>query len=372
MNFVNIQASHVVPSKGYKQPSVRTGYEYVLPYKTADNFCKMAEEDGKVLSKTKDLMTVQYKDGREETYNIGTVYTNYEGIDYKNVLVTNLKEGAKFKAGDNLYYHEDFFEQDWLDKSRIVSKVTNNYTIALTTNSETYEDSTAVSSRVMKEITTSVLKERSFILDFDTNIDRIVKVGDEVYPNDILFVDTGDGYNAGNLNETSLSLLEAISSMSPRAKYRGVIDRIEVKYNGDVSDMSPTLASIVNKLDRETYARTKGTRYEARNNKVTGEYSVGGKKLDIDMLELKFYINVELEMAIGDKLAMANQAKSVIGEVFHYDIEGVESKDIVDGMIATVSFIYRVIDSPFKLGTTNRIVRHVSKQASDVYFGDKK
>lgn len=368
MNYTGIQLSHTVPSPGYKQSPLRTGYEYVLPYKTGSNFCKMATEDGVVTTKTKDVITVTYKSGLVESYQIGDVYTNYEGVDYKNGLVTTLKEGDKFKAGDNIYYHEDFFEPDWLDKRKIVFKINKIYTVALVSNSETYEDSSAISSKVMGEITTSVLKERSFILNFDTNVNNIVKVGDEVYPNDPLFVDSGEDYNAGNLNEASLSLLESIAAISPRAKYRGVVDRIEVKYNGDISDMSPTLAALANKANKETYARTKGTPYEAKNNQVTGEYTTGGKKLELDTIEIKFYINVVLDMAVGDKLVVANQAKSVIGEVYKHRIEGAVSHDEVDVMMATIGFINRVIDSPIRMGTTNRLTRHVSKQAADIYF----
>lgn len=347
---------------------MRTGYEYLIPYKTGEIYCKMAEEDGVVVSKSSDLLHVRYKSGREESYKIGNIYTSMEGAEYKNELVTELKEGSRFKANDNLYYHKDFFEKDWLDPSKIIFKTNKIATIMVTSTPETYEDSSAVSKKTMRSVTTKITKERSFILKFDTNINNLVKVGDIVEPNSTLFVDTGDGYEAGNLSENTLSLLETLSSMSPRAKYKGIIDRIEVKYNGEISDMTPSLAKLAQSINKETLSKTKGTPYEAKNNRVSGEYTTSGKKLDLDTIQIKIFIEIDLDMGIGDKLVIGNQAKTVVGEVFDYNIHGVESGDEVDMMTSYVGFVHRIIDSPFRIGVTNRLVRLYSKNIVDAYF----
>lgn len=329
----------------------------------------MADEAGTVLEVTNRRVKVQYKDGKEETFKIGTNYTNYEGVDYNNILVTDLKQGDKFKEGDNIFYHKDFFERDWLNPDRLILKYNRTYRVALVSDPSTYEDSCAVSKRVKMELTTSMLRERKFTLDFSKNIDNLVQIGQEVTPNSTLFVDSGDGYDAGNLSSTALSTLEALASLSPRAEYKGVVDSISIKYNGDVSDMTPSLAKLANKLDKQLWEETKGTTYEAKNNKVTGEYTSSGKKLNIDEIEIKIFIRVEGETAVGDKVVFANQAKTVVGEVFEYDMIGTESGETVDATIASVSFIYRVIESPYLLGTTARLSSLYTKELVKAYFG---
>lgn len=329
----------------------------------------MADGDGVVKSVSDDRMVVEYKDGREESYVIGNTLGSVEGVDYLHVLKTDLKEGSKFKEGDALYYHKDFYEPDWLDPTKLVFKTNKIVTVALASNSETFEDSSAISARLKDEMRTDIVMERQYILDFDTNIDNLVKPGDEVEPDTPLFVNAGEGSSTGNLSTTTLSLLESISTFSPRAKYKGVIDRIEVKYNGDIEDMSPSLQKLVGKLDRELYKRTKGSTYEAKNNKVGGEYNAGGSKLNIDTLELKVYIRVNLDMDVGNKWVFGNQAKTVGGDVYTHYIKGVETGDHVDAMFAYIGFVHRIIDSPIRMGLLSRLTRHMGNKIAKDYFG---
>ena len=342
-----------------------------MPYKSSEEFAKMADEDGVVVSVNNTTLKVRYKSGEEKVYSIADHFSLVEGVDYKHVLTSNVKEGQRFKKGDALYYHKDFYEKDYLDPTKLVFKSNKVITVAMTVNAETYEDSSAISSRMMDGITTTIAYAERFIIPFDTDITNLVKVGDEVEPNTPLFVNLGDVGNTGNLSDASIALLEAQTQNSPRAQHKGVIERIEVKYNGDKADMSESLGKLVSKLDRETYERTKGTEYETKNNRVTGEYSSKGVKLDIDTLELKIYIGVNLGLGIGDKLVVGNQAKTVIGEIFDYSITGKDSGDTVDMMFGYLGFLYRIIDSPVRMGTTNRVVRLRMRQLAREYLSEK-
>lgn len=359
----------MVGATNYQQSAIRTGYEYLVPSKTGTTFALMAPDDGVVTDITKNKITVTYKNGKTESYSIGDTHTTHEGVVYRNELVTNLTKGNKFKKNEPIYYHDGFFEPDWLDKTRLVYKQNRTVNVAISSASETYEDSNAISYALSQEMKTVVLKERKYTLAFDTNIDKLVKVGDEVFPNTTLFIDTGDTDNANNLSELSLSLLDTITSISPRAKYKGVVDRIEIKYNGDIDDMSPTLKVLANRLDRDIYERTKGTKYEARNNKVSGEYASEGKKLTLDTLELKILIRVDINMGVGNKLVVGNNAKSVTGKVINYPMVGSVTGTNVDLQMSLSTFVYRVTVSPFLTGTANKLIDGVSKKVADIYFG---
>jgi hypothetical protein len=163
-------------------------------------------------------------------------------------------------------------------------------------------------------------------------------------------------------------MLQSLASLSPKAKVKGKIDKYEIRYNGELSDMSPTLRKLASRLDRELYDETKGTAIENSTGRVTSEYRVGGKNLNMDTLELKVYIRVRLTQAIGDKGVFANQMKSIISDVFTNNII-TASGERIDAIFSYRGMLNRIVNSPILIGTTNRILKHVSKQVADVYFG---
>jgi len=367
INFVNIQNGHTIASEGYMQPLVRTGYEYIMPYRVGKLYCVIAKDDGVVVNKTDKLLTVKYKDNTIEGIALGTKFGRMEGSIYLHEIVTELKKGDKFNKNDYLAYNKAFFERDWLDKSKLVLKMNRYVTTALMMNNEVFEDSSAISKEFSRTMKTYIIKERKFIINFKQNIVNLLPIGTKVKPNDVLFtlVDENTDYN--NLSESSLELLKTLANISPKAKAYGEIIRYEIKYNGELSDMSPTLRKIAKQLDNEVYEETKGTEYEITSNKVTSEYRSDGINLDVDTAEFKVFIKVELNMGIGDKGVFGNQMKSVVSEVISSDIY-TESGERVDAMFSYKSIINRVVNSPILLGTTIRLIRKVSQLVAEKYF----
>lgn len=367
MNYVNIQNGHTIMSGGYKQPIIRTGYEYVMPYKVGKLYCTMAREDGIVTKRTDKIVIVKYKDGEVEGIPIGIRYGKMEGSTYPHSIVSDLKEGDKFKMGEPIAFNEYFFERDWLDPRRILMKFNRNVTVALTMNNEVYEDSSAISAELSKTMSTKSIKDKSFILEFGKNIINIIPEGTDVEPNDILFTVLDETTDYNNLSETSINMLQNLASLSPKAKIRGTVVRYEVKYNGDIADMSPTLRKLANRLDKEAFEESEGTEYEVQNNRTTSEYRSEGKNLNVDTLELKVFIQTEIEQKLGDKSVYAGQMKNVISNVFHQTIT-TNSGDKIDAMFSFKGMLARQVVSPIIMGTTNRLVRYASKKLAEIYF----
>lgn len=367
-NFVSIQNSHTIASQGYLQPVLRTEFEYVMPYKVGKLYCTMAEEDGVVLEKSDKLLTVKYKSGVVESIPIGYKYGRMEGSVYPHSLVTDLVPGSKFKKDQYLAYNESFFEKDWLDQSRLVMKFGRNVTVALTMNEEVFEDSSAISSRLSKTMSTTIVKEKIFVFDFKKNIINVTPEGTAVDPNSILFTVLDENTDYSNLSESTVEMLQNLAALSPKAKVNGIIDRYEVKYNGEIADMSPTVKKLVTRLDRMAYDESKGTEYEVANNRVSSEYRSEGKNLNIDTLELKVFVKININQAVGDKGVFANQMKSVISDVYNTTIV-TESGEEIDAMFSYRGILNRIVTSPILIGTTNRLVKHVSPMVANIYFG---
>jgi len=369
INFVSIQNGHTIASKGYHQSLLRTEYEYVIPYRVGSLYANHAEKNGKVIDKTDKLLIVKYEDDVIKSYPLGYRYGKMEGATYPHKLITNFNKGDKVKKNDFLTYNENFFEQDWLDKNNIMLKFSRNLTVALTMNNEVFEDSSAISEKASKEMSSNFIKEKSFIIEFNKNIHNLVPEGTDVTPDTILFtLSDSELEDTGNLNESTIEILQSLTNLSPKAKVNGTVVRYEIRYNGEKQDMSPSLRKLANKLDKEVYEETKGTENEASNNQVSFEYRVDGKNLQLDTLELKVFIMIEVTQAIGDKGVFANQMKTVLSDVYSELILTEESNEQVDGMFSYKGILNRIVNSPILIGTTNRLIKQASKNVVDIYF----
>jgi len=367
INFISIQNSHTIASIGYRQPIIRTEYEYVMPYKVGSLYTTMAKQDGIVLDKTEKLLTVRYKDNTTESIKLGIQYGRMEGSVYPHPIISNLTKGSKFKVGDYLSYNTSFFEPDWLDESKLVMKMGRDVTIAIALTDEVLEDSSAISKELSEEMSSYIIKEKIYVLEFNKNIINILPVGSKVSPNTILFTVVDSDADFSNLSESTITMLQNLASISPKAKVEGIIDKYEVKYNGEKSDMSSTFRKLTNQLEKEEYEASKGTSREITNCLVTSEYRSEGKNLRVDTIELKVFIKVLLKQNIGSKGVFAGQMKSVISSVYSETMV-TESGTKIDGIFSISSILNRIVNSPILMGTTTRLTKHVSKKVADMYF----
>lgn len=339
-----------------------------MPYRVGELYCARAAEDGKVIEVTDKRVTVQYKSGQLQSFPLGETYGRMEGSVYKHVLTPHVKNGQTVKAQDPITYNSGFFEPDWLDPSRLIMKFGKNVTVALTMSDESYEDSSAISQRLSKEMTTPYIKEKIFIIEFQKNIIGIKPQGSTVTVQDTLFTILDEHTDYTNLSESSVSLLKTLANVSPKAKMNGSVFRYEVKYNGDISDMSPTLKKLCSQLDKELHERTKNTDREVKTNRVSTEYRSQGKNLMPMTLELKVFLETKITQANSDKGVLSSNLKSVLSHVLPATIT-TESGDVVDLMFSYRSILNRGVLSPLLMGTTSRLLKRLSPKVAEAYFG---
>lgn len=328
----------------------------------------MSQDSGVVTNLTDKKIEVQYSSGDKASYNLGYTYGRMEGSVYKHQLVTDLTKGSKFKIGEPITYNSAFFEKDWLDDTRLLMKFNRLISVAFSMTDDVYEDSSSVSPELGELMRSPVIKERSFVIEFDKNIVGLKQVGDFVTPNDTLFTLMDPSTDYSNLSDSSIDMLKSISSLSPKAKVNAEVFKLEVKYNGDISDMSPTLRKVVQKLDKEIDELTSGTPEHIDSNKVTSEYRCEGKNLMPNTLELKVFLEFSSKLETADKGVFGAQMKSVASDVFTGHIT-TESGKPVDAIFSYTSALNRITLSPILMGTTNRLLRHVSPKIAAAYFG---
>ena len=358
--------SHVIPIKTMRVPYVRTGYEAILPIRVNDKFCVTAEDDGKVTSVNKSEVTIEYNKLGKKKYKLRSWSSKEEaGTCYVHKLVTSLKVGDKIGKDDTVIYDEFFFEPDIFNPKRVVYKQGDVVTVALMEDKETFEDSAGIHKRLINRLGTSVTKIKSIIVSKDDNIINLVKPGQHVEPTDVLLTITDPIFaNANKLDEKTLSILQGLKNVSPKAKVKGDIEKVEIRYNCNKKDLSQSLKDAVEDSDKKLI-ETVGFPGE-----VNSSYSVEGVPLLEGEVQIKIYINSGDSMSIGDKAILGNQLKFTVGEVFDYDIETEDGTEI-DVTFGLTSIMARIVCSPLNMGVAGMCLEKLEQKAVEMYFGKK-
>lgn len=367
VNFIGIQQAHTVACKGYTQMPVRTGYEQVIAQRTSDLFAFSAKKPGRVKSVTDDGMVVEYDDGEVKGIELGRRYGKAAGLTIPHDVITDLKEGQKFKEGELLCYNGGFFERDILNPNNVVWKAGVVVKTALMEAMVTLEDSSAISQRVAELLTTKTTKIKEIVLNFDQSVRRLVKAGDSVEPEDILCViEDAVTANSELFDETTLDTLRILSAQTPTAKVKGVVERIEVYYHGDKEDMTESLRAIANASDREMAKRYKNAGKKAFTGSVDDSYRVDGEPLAPDTLSIRLYITSDVPAGVGDKGVFCNQMKTVFGQVMTGEVT-TETGKVIDAIFGQKSIQDRIVLSPEIIGTTTTLLDVIAKKAIAAY-----
>lgn len=367
VNIASIQASHTVATLGYHQPFLRTGYEEIVPYRVTDLYAVVAKKPGKVISKNNDGIIVEYDDGETQGVELGIRMGSSEGSTYPHNITSFLNEGDTFEPGHTIAYNDGFFEPDILDPKKVIWKTYMTVKTALYESTQTHEDSCAISKKISADLTTKTSQVRSFVINFDQGVRNVVKPGTKVGPNDIIFIIEDEITNASDLfDEESLSTLQMLSNKAPKAKIKGIVDRYEVYYNGDLEDMSPTLRELAEASDKRLIKKQKSSNRSKMTGRVDSEYRVEGNPLNVDSAEIKVYIIKDTKAGVGDKTVFAAQMKSVIGEVLDYSVT-TESGQEIDAIFGAKSIYNRIVTSPFVMGTTITLLKVIAQKAVSIY-----
>jgi hypothetical protein len=363
LNFSNVMNSHIIPMTTMRAPFVRTGYETIIPIKAEGKYIKLAKMEGVITKLTSNEIEVTYVDKTKESFNLASWTTKEEsGACYTHTMVTALNKGDTVVKDDTITYTSSFFEPDVFNRKRVLYKSGTYVNVGLMEDIQTYEDSAAISSKMNKVLATTVTKVKSTVV---SNTDAVLSIklpGTKLEPSDVLFTITDGAIgNTNGLDERTLSILQDLKNISPKAKVRGVISKIVVYYNCEIESLSPSLKELVRISDEALIKETKHT------GKVSSNYSINGNPLLDNQVEIKTYIHVNDNMGIGDKAILGNQLKFTVGEVYNYDMKTLAG-DEIDLLFSQKSISARIVNSPALIGTTSTLLSVITEKCVNEYF----
>lgn len=365
--FVSVQNSQTMATKEYQLMPVRTGYERVIGGRLGETFCVNAEQNGVVKDIVDNVIIVEYEDGKEGRYKLGTTYHPWSGKTVTQTAITNLKKGDQFKKGETISYNPNFFKPDALSGNTVSFTYQTLARVAIIEGGDVYEDSCAISQSLSKRLNADIAHVRHIVLEEGQDIKDLLPVGIAVETDSILCTILNTQTDTQFYDSETMKLLEKLSSTTPKAKYKGKIDKIDVIYTGEVEAMPENLREVAMRSDRDIYRHSKRAGSAVDGGKVDIGFRVDGKPLGKNMSVIRVYIVEELGMDGGDKLVVCNQLKGTVARVWNGENTDEDGKSF-DMYFSGKSIDARIVNSPFLIGTTNTLMLAITKQVVDSYF----
>lgn len=372
-NFISIQNDQSVFAVGNEVPPVRTGYEQTIAHWGRSIYATEAKEDGKVVSVTPKVLTVEYKSGKVVKIELGTRYGTADGVIHPHHLVSLFKEGDKFEEGMILSYNTNFFEPDPMNPGFVNYKFACMAVTAIMDNVDTLEDGSVVSQEFAEKLKTTVSEMKTVTIDFDKVVHDLVKVGDHVDLDTVLcYILDPEVADDSAFDAEVKAQLDNLRAKAPKAGSVGEITKIDVAYFGNMEDMSENLREIVSKIERKYMKEAKDLGEIPVSRKVDTSFRLGGKGLDPNTLVLQFYITHDVAFGVGDKQVTSHQLKSVTSRVMS-GINQTASGEKLDEIFGNTSIEDRMVESARVIGMTNRLLKVGSRDLiSQVYYGTRK
>lgn len=371
INFVPIQQHQGISATGYQPTPLRTGYEQVIAHRASDMFATTATQAGKVTDKTRHSLTVTYQDGTVRKIQLGQRYGRAQDAIYPQTLTTELDVGDNVKSGDILTYNSKYFTPDRFNPGMVVWKAGVMATTAIVDPIQSLEDGSAISQALAEKLTTQLTEVRTIQLRFDQHIRDLVSVGDHVDRETILCT-IEDPETADNplFDEAAMDTLRQLSAMTPRAKLTGTVSKIECYYHGDFEDLSDNLQELVKRTDRERKREARANGEKGFSGQVDTGFRVNGNALDPDTLAIQVYIDHDVIAGTGDKGVFGNQMKTVFSKVMQGE-NTTQDGTPLDAIFGNTSIEERKVHSVKMMGTTNTLLRVLSKHVAAVYRGQR-
>lgn len=329
------QSKHVIAVKKSDPALIGTGMEKVLCHVIGDDFAFKAKRDGEVIDVTENVMILQYDNGDMDIVDISEKIEKNggSGIYISNKLDTKYKKGDKFKEDDVIAINTKFFKEEDIHGDSSF-KIGSLQKIAIVNDYGTFEDSTKISRKLSKDMSSEVIMKKDVVLNKNANVEYLINKGKEVKTGETLIL-FEEGYDDSDVNAflkgIGSELGEKISKLGKtpvKCKYPGVIQDVRIYYTVDFEELSPSLQKLITSYKKDVDRKYASVKKLAKGkvdipkvDKIeTPDGKVKGVQVDEGVL-IEIYMKFEDEMTPGDKLTFQIALKSIVCDVFEEGFE---------------------------------------------------
>ena len=391
------QTSKMLMTEGMSPLLMGNKTESVIAYHIPDTLCFKAKDDGQVIDEKDGVYIVQYKNGKREAFDTNpTIMKSTEGMDTEITLTSYVTVGQKFKKMEVLAADKRAFtkNQNDLGASANIGVLAK---VAILSAYDIYEDSEPISAKLSEKLAVQAIMKKDAVLEANTYVESIVKIGDHVSIGDPLMVfdpDSGDPEVAKFLQEYSKGggISEALVQTGKsiiKSPLSGEITDIEIWRTVDMEDLSPSLAKIVGDYNKRISAKAKFLdkyKNEGDNDyykcsqimthtteKVDAKFGkVMGLQVDEGVI-IRFHIKHKDVIKKGDKVSNFCAMKGVTSHIMP---EGQEPwsefrpDEEISAIVAPLSISARKTPSILRFLWGNKVLIEGKRKLLEDYFKD--
>lgn len=391
------QSKHVIPVNDSDPVLVSNGFEEIERFQLSSDFVVNADEDGEIVKVDPDLKLViaKYKSGKVRAISTDTniVKNGGGGFYLNNQLVTDLKEGDKFKKDDVLAYHKNFFTNSKYNNCR--ANLGTLARVAIMSAYATYEDATFISESLSERCGTRITECKQAVIGKNSNVLHLAKEGEHVRVGDTLVAfDTSYDDNDLNVLLASLGDDDDLKSMvtegsrnTIKSKYGGKIIKIKMYSTVEMEELSPSLQKIFKDYyskirkkknllesydsDAEKSIMKCGLLFTETTKKIEpNKYgNIRGQNVE-DSVLIEFYIEELEPLEVASKIANYSGLKNTIAEVIPKGYEPYSEflpDRTYDTIIADNSILKRMTPSILEVGFANKLVVGFKEYLRKIY-----
>lgn len=382
MSFIQT-SKHMVRTEDSDPLLVTSGADEVMPYITTNRFAYKAKWDGVILEMTDSYMLVQ-KTGDKSVKDYISLEENVEKnsdggyyVPLKLDAAEGMKKGVKFVKDQILAYDRHSFSNKLGESNEIAYNIGKLAKVAILNTDEGFEDSGIISSRMAKKLATRVDLKYDCIIDKDSRIYQIAKVGDHIEASDDLII----WENAFD-DESASSMMDALAKASEfsdvgkrrlKSEVTGTITAIRIYRTVELDELSPSLKKIVSAYEKPLKEKAKfledngikGKRVQAHTKLAP----TGKLKKSQDAVFIEFYVEYMDTVGVGDKVVYNSANKAVEKGIFP---EGKEPytyfrpNETVDALLAATSIDKRMVSSTYVYGSLQKLMIELDRSVKEI------
>lgn len=381
MTFIQT-CKHAVRTAESDPLLVTNGADEALPYICSDQFAHKSKGEGVVKELTDEYMIVEYKDGNKEYINLTqTIEKNSDGGFYVTLKLDadpKLKEGSKIKPNQILAWDIQSMSNSLGESDNLAYNTGKLAKIAIINTEEGFEDSGICTEEIAEKLACKITNKRDCILDKNTNIFNVAKVGSKVEQGDTLMVwqTPYDEEEVNILLKTLAGDKEAVSELGKhtiKSEYTGTLVGIKIYRTVKDDELSDSLKKLVKQYEKPISDLRKKLKEE--NIDVTGlpaNYpleATGKLKGAADGVLIEFYVEYYDKLGIGDKITYNAANKAVIKNIIPKGKEpytDLRPNEHISAFVSVTSIDKRMVTSTMSYGALQKLMVELDRTCKDI------
>lgn len=367
LNFTGVQNSQTTLLLHPQSLPCRTGYESMIGFRAGTLYANYAKGAGEVVSVSKHAVQVKY--GNEVVaYPVGVIYGRWSGKTIPHVLVSAVKVGDKVNDQQVISYNKHYFMLDPIAPEHLIMRWGRLARVAFLDNRDTNEDGSAFSREFADKMASMTTHIRDVLVDAAYGVTGLLKIGTDVAVDTIL-CQLNPAQEAGiPLGQNTLDTLKRVAGLSPKAKFEGHIEQIEVLYTCEPDMLSDSLKDIVDEADSRLINRKRQLKEPLADGRVPVGFRVGSKVLGDNQVLIRVYITEVIPYRDGDKAVVGHQLKSVTGHIVEEGFWDEHGRPI-DVLFGGRSWGARIVGSMTSIGGVGAIMATITERMVASYRG---